>query len=182
MTLPENAPGTGPDTAPNPSHDSLPDDRWRSTHLGRLMGHALRRFDARVLHLMAHAVEVPLALSHLAARGQVGAAHIHITRHLSLRGSRLTDLAHSAGMTKQAMGDLVDQCEAWGLVERQPDPLDGRARLVVFTPTGLLWLEAFRSAVAQAEAEFREWVGAPVATVVALGLEAYANGDATAQP
>ncbi|MCU0932073.1 MAG: MarR family winged helix-turn-helix transcriptional regulator [Serpentinimonas sp.] len=146
------------------------------------MGHALRRFDARVLHLMAHAVEVPLALSHLAARGQVGAAHIHITRHLSLRGSRLTDLAHSAGMTKQAMGDLVDQCEAWGLVERQPDPLDGRARLVVFTPTGLLWLEAFRAAVAQAEAEFREWVGAPVATVVALGLEAYANGDATAQP
>ncbi len=182
MTAPENAPGTGPDTAPSPSHDSLPDDRWRSTHLGRLMGHALRRFDARVLHLMAHAVEVPLALSHLAARGQVGAAHIHITRHLSLRGSRLTDLAHSAGMTKQAMGDLVDQCEAWGLVERQPDPLDGRARLVVFTPTGLLWLEAFRAAVAQAEAEFREWVGAPVATVVALGLEAYANGDATAQP
>jgi hypothetical protein len=27
---------------------------------------------------------VPLALSNLAARGQVGAAHIHITRHLAL--------------------------------------------------------------------------------------------------
>ena len=53
------------------------DDRWRKAHLGRLLGEALRRFDARVLALMAHAVEVPLALSHLAARDQVGAAHIH---------------------------------------------------------------------------------------------------------
>ena len=37
------------------------DDRWRQTHLGRLMGSALRRFDARVLQLMARNVEVPLA-------------------------------------------------------------------------------------------------------------------------
>ena len=76
----------------------------------------MRRFDERVLDLMAHQPQVPLALSNLAARNQVSAAHIHITRHLSLQGSRLSDLAHSAGMTKQAMGDLVDQCEAWGLV------------------------------------------------------------------
>ena len=66
---------------------------------------------------------------------------------------------------------------AWGLVTRQPDPLDARARLIAFTPTGLDWLHAFRRAVAQAEAEFRAQVGEHVATVVALGLEAYANGD-----
>jgi DNA-binding MarR family transcriptional regulator len=157
-------------------HQAL-DDRWRLTHLGRLMGHALRRFDARVLDLMTHSAEAPLALSNLAGRGQVGAAIVHITRHLSLRGSRLTDLAHSAGMSKQAMGDLVDQCEAWGLVTRRPDPLDARARLITFTPTGLDWLQAFRRAVAQAEAEFRAQVGEHVATVVALGLEAYANSE-----
>ena len=98
---------------------------WRQIHLGRLLGHAMRRFDARVLHLMAHNVDVPLALSNLAARAQVSAAHIHITRHLSLQGSRLSELAESAGMTKQAMGDLVTQCEAWGLVQRTPDPQDG---------------------------------------------------------
>ena len=150
------------------------DDRWRQAHLGRLLGHAMRRFDERVLALMTHDAEVPLALSNLAARGQVGAAHIHITRHLALGGSRLTDLAASAGMSKQAMGDLVDQCVAWDLVKREPDPLDARARRIVFTPTGLLWLAAFRGAVAQAEAEFRTQVGQDVATVVALGLEAYA--------
>jgi DNA-binding MarR family transcriptional regulator len=105
----------------------------------------------------------------------VSAAHIHITRHLALAGSRLTELAASAGMTKQAMGDLVTQCEAWGLVTRAPDPLDARARLVRFTPTGLAWLQAFQGAVAQAEAEFRAAVGTEVATVVAIGLEAYAT-------
>ena len=154
---------------------SSPQD-WRQIHLGRLLGHAMRRFDARVLHLMAHNVDVPLALSNLAARAQVSAAHIHITRHLSLEGSRLIDLAASAGMSKQAMGDLVTQCEAWGLVQRMPDPQDARARRIVFTDTGLAWLHAFEQAVAQTEAEFKHEVGADIATVVSLGLEAYAGG------
>ena len=78
-------------------------------------------------------------------------------------------------MTKQAMGDLVNQCEAWGLVTREADPYDRRARQVVFTASGLLWLEAFERAVARAEGEFRDAVGIDVATVVALGLEAYAS-------
>ena len=163
----------------NPSAESTGDaapaneENWRLTHLGRLLGHALRRFDERVLALMASDIDVPLALSNLAARDQVGAAHIHITRHLAVGGSRLTDLAASAGMSKQAMADLVNQCEAWGLVRREADPLDKRARRVVFTDTGLLWLQAFRGAVRQAESEFRQAVGRDVATVVALGLEAY---------
>lgn len=158
-----------------PSNPTPTDDGWRQTHLGRLLGQASRRFDARVLQLMAQDPELPLALSNLAARGQVSAAHIHITRHLALRGSRLQELAAAAGMSKQAMGKLVDQCEAWGLVWREPDARDGRAKLVRFTPTGLAWLQAFRRAVAQAEAELRQAVGLEVATVIALGLEAYAS-------
>ena len=137
------------------------------------MGRALQRFDARVLQLMARDAVVPLALSNLAARDQVGAAHIQITRHLALGGSRLTELASSANMSKQAMGELVTQCEAWGLVTRQSDAHDKRAKKVMFTNDGLLWLGAFEQAVAQAETEFRAAVGYDVATVVSLGLEAY---------
>ena len=151
----------------------IPRRDTRQTHLGYLLGDALRRFDARVLALMAHNVDVPLALSNLAAREKIGAAHIHITRHLAREGSRLTDLARSAGMSKQAMGDLVTQCEAWGLVTRSADALDARARRVAFTATGLAWLQAFEDAVAQAESEFRSEVGPDVATVIALGLESY---------
>jgi DNA-binding MarR family transcriptional regulator len=155
--------------------NSVPaEDGWRQTHLGRLLGLSMRRFDERVLQLMASNVDVPLALSNLAARGQVSAAHIHITRHLSLQGSRLTELAELAGMSKQAMGQLLTQCEAWGLVRREPDPRDARAKQVVFTSDGLAWLRAFEQAVTQAEAELRQAVGDEVATVIALGLEAYA--------
>jgi DNA-binding MarR family transcriptional regulator len=78
-------------------------------------------------------------------------------------------------MSKQAMGDLVDQCEAWDLVKREADERDKRARVVRFTETGLAWLAAFEQAVAQADREFRAEVGGDVATVVALGLEAYAG-------
>ena len=153
----------------NPSNDA-----WRHSHLGFLMGRALQRFDARVLTLIAHNVDVPLGLSNLAARAQVGAAHIHITRHLPLQGARLTELAQRALMTKQAMGRLVDQCEAWGLVTRTPDARDARAIKVVFTATGLIWLKAFEDAVCEAEAELKQAVGAQVAAVISIGLEAYA--------
>lgn len=141
------------------------------------MGRALQLFDQRVLDLMTADVQAPLALSNLAARRQISAAHIHLIRHLPLAGARLTELARQADMTKQAMNDLIDQCVAWGLVERQPDPVDKRARRIVFTPLGLDWLHAFGRAVAKAEEEFQALVGKEVATVVALGLEAYAPGS-----
>lgn len=149
------------------------DEAWRQTHLGHLAALAQRRFDARVLAVMAHNDELALALSHLAARGRLGASHIQITRHLPLSGCRLTELAERAGITKQAMGKLVDQCATWDLVARRPDPRDTRAIQIVFTPTGRQWLDAYWQAVEQAELEFRTAVGAEVSTVVHLGLEAY---------
>ncbi|MDT7524104.1 MarR family winged helix-turn-helix transcriptional regulator [Rhodoferax sp. TBRC 17198] len=148
-------------------------DTWRSNHVGHWLRLALERFDARVLELMARHTAAPLSLANLAARGQVGAAHIHITRHLELQGSRLTDLATRAGMTKQAMTTLVNQCEAWGMVERTDDTSDARAKHIRFTATGLAWLQAYQDAVAQAQDELQQAVGPEVATVIHLGLEAY---------
>ncbi len=155
---------------------SAPHDGWRSTHTGRLLGEALRRFDGRVQTLMAHGELAPLQLANLAGRGKVSAAIVHVTRHLDLQGSRLTDLALCAGMSKQAMTTLVDECEAWGLVQRETDTRDARAKIVRFTPTGLQWLAAFEAAVTQAQEELVQEVGEQVAQVMALGLEAYARG------
>ena len=160
--------------APHPAAPA-PTPDFRATHLGHWLNLALLRFDARVLSLMASNVDVPLALSNLAARGRLSASHVHITRHLALEGSRLTELAQRANLSKQAMGKLVDQCEAWGLVTRLGDARDARARRVVFTRDGLTWLNAYRQAVSQAEDELRGAVGQEVATVIALGLEAYAT-------
>lgn len=160
---------------PQKNQSTPVDEAWRQTHLGRLMGHAMRKFDERVRSLMAHDDETPLALSNLAVRDKVGAAHIHITRHLSLQGDRMTDLAERAGMSKQAMLDVVDQCEAWGLVVRTADPHDRRAKCVQYTDAGREWHWAFQRAVQRAEAEFVEAVGDDVAMVTRLGLEAYGS-------
>ncbi len=154
-------------------HELPPDDGWRQTHLGRLLALALHRFDLRVLALMAHNELLALGLSNLAARGKLGASHTQITRHLPQAGCSLTELANRAGISKQAMGKLVDQCAAWDLVSRLPDPHDARSISVMFTATGSQWLKAYMQAVRQAEAEFRLAVGADVATVVHLGLEVY---------
>ena len=150
-----------------------PPDTWRYNHVGHWLRLPLERFDARVMALMARHPGVSLGLSNLAQRGQLTAAHWHISRHLPPEGARLTELAQRAGMRKQAMATLVAQCEAWGMVQREGDARDARARRVCFTPTGLAWLVAYRDSVAQAEAELRAAVGDEVATVVALGLEAY---------
>lgn len=154
----------------------LPQSSWRSTHTGCLLGEAVRRFDTRVQTLMAHSEQAPLQLANLVARGKVSAAIVHITRHLDLQGSRLTDLALAAGMSKQAMTNLVNECEAWGLVRREADSRDARAKVVRFTPVGMQWLGAFEAAVAQTQQELVQEVGEQVARVMTLGLEAYARG------
>jgi DNA-binding MarR family transcriptional regulator len=51
-------------------------------------------------------------------------------------GSRLTDLARGAQMSPQAMGELVDELEGLGYLERRPDPRDRRAKLIVLTASG----------------------------------------------
>jgi len=154
-------------------HRSPNTERWRETHLGRLLAKGLERFDARVLALMARNEELGLALANLAARGSLDASHVQITRHLPVDGCSLSALAARAGISKQAMGKLVDQSSAWDLVSRLPDRRDRRSVQVVFTASGVLWLNAYRQAVQQAEYEFSQSVGADVAAVVHLGLEAY---------
>ena len=76
-------------------------------------------------------------------------------------------------MSKQAMGELVDQCMELGLVDRVADPSDGRARIVMFTPAGLAWLDAFRDAVDVAEREMRAELGKTTMDAILRGLAVY---------
>jgi DNA-binding MarR family transcriptional regulator len=52
-------------------------------------------------------------------------------------GMRLTELARLAGMTKQSVGELVDDLVGLGYVERIPDPEDRRAKLICLTDRGI---------------------------------------------
>jgi len=51
-------------------------------------------------------------------------------------GSRLTDLAERAHMTKQSVGEVATELERRGYLERVPDPEDGRAKIIRLTERG----------------------------------------------
>jgi len=135
---------------------------WRHANVGRLLNNAVRRFEGRVLELMS-------AKGHAETR----IAHVSLTRNLDVEGTRLTELARRASMSKQAMGELVDQCIELGLVDRIADPSDGRARIVRFTRAGRIWLDAFRDAVDVAEREMRAELGKAAMDTILKGLAAY---------
>lgn len=123
-------------------------ETWRHFNVGRVLNNAVRRFEERVLQILEESGNTPARLS-----------HIGLTRNLDVGGTRITELARRAAMTKQAMAQLVTQCEEFGIVLRDPDPSDGRAKIIRFTPSGLEWLEGFHQAVTQAEQEMRSELG-----------------------
>ena len=65
------------------------------------------------------------------------AAHTALFPHIDLEGTRPSELARRVGVSKQAVGQLVDELAAFGVVERRPDPSDRRAVRVCFTERGL---------------------------------------------
>jgi DNA-binding MarR family transcriptional regulator len=140
-------------------------DQWRHDNVGRLLNNAVSRFEFRVLELMSQS-----------GHPQARISHISLTRNLDLTGTRVSQLARRAGMTKQAMGELVSQCAALRLVATSADPSDKRARIVRFTTEGRRWLEAFRQAVDQAEREMREQVGSMAMDVLRGALALYGEG------
>lgn len=87
-------------------------------------------------------------------------SHSAVFAQIRPEGSRLTALARGANMTPQAMGELVDELEALGYVERQPDPTDRRAKLIVLTPRGQECVAAGISTIEAIEERIDEVLGA----------------------
>lgn len=70
-------------------------------------------------------------------------------------GTRISDLARRAGVTKQSMAQATVSLEEKGLVHRLPDPSDARARLVVLTDDG--W-DALRFGRSVADGIHQRWM------------------------
>lgn len=99
-------------------------------------------------------------------------AHTALLPHITDAGVRQTELADKLGVTKQAIGPLVDDLEREGIVERIPDPADARAKLVRWTPKGRRALRHGIGVLAQLERELAEEVGARRLAALADTLEA----------
>jgi DNA-binding MarR family transcriptional regulator len=116
-------------------------------HPAVLMFIAGRHVETRVIDAVRGAgFDLTLAQARLAAR-------------IGEQGSRLTDLAEQAQITKQSAGFLVDQLERLGLVERVADPDDARARLVRFTDRGRQVVTVARKVEGQILREWRRHLG-----------------------
>ena len=74
-------------------------------------------------------------------------------------GTRLTELARRAHMTKQGMMLLVDELEERGYVRRVPDPEDARAKIVRLTARGRNYVAEARRAMAAVESRARRELG-----------------------
>jgi DNA-binding MarR family transcriptional regulator len=75
-------------------------------------------------------------------------------------GIRITDLAATAGMTTQALGEFVDWLEEAGFVASRRDEHDRRVRLVSRTGRGDAAAEAGARAIAAVERNWQEEIGA----------------------
>ena len=117
-------------------------------NLGLLCFYPHRALEARLFAALAAAGfdDITIAQGRIAAR-------------IGPRGTRLTDLAEQALVTKQTAGHLVDQLQRGGYVRRVPDPTDARARLVQMAERGLEVVAIARRVEAEVEAEWTAHLG-----------------------
>ena len=125
----------------------MTDPRQRQ-ELGILLFVANRALEQRAFDAVVAAgiTDITLAQARIAAR-------------IAPNGSRVSDLAEQARVTKQSASSLVEQLEKAEYVERVPDPTDGRARLVRLTPRLRRVAEAADAEVARVLAEWTDHIG-----------------------
>jgi DNA-binding MarR family transcriptional regulator len=125
--------------------------------------------------LLKHPFDVLLARLHeeLAAAGfpDIRPAHGYVFQYAEPGGSRLTDLARQAGLTKPTVLAAVDDLERLGYVERVPDPDDRRAKLVRLTARGADAAAEAGRIVAAIETDWAERLGPRRAQALRQALE-----------
>jgi|SRR5215217_5708606 len=119
-------------------------------HTGRLLRDAFARFERDLLDGLREARVADIRPTHNA-----------VLRYLDAdRGTRASTLAERAGLTRQALTQIVDDLERLGYVTRRPDPTDRRAKLVVYTDRGRRVFAAGREIIDRIERAFEDELGA----------------------
>ena len=117
-------------------------------NLGLLLFIPYRALETRVFERLAEA-----------GYDDITPAQARVFQRIGATGTRLTELAEQAQVTKQTAGFLVDQMERAGYVRRVPDPTDARARLVQIAERGAETIPIAAAVVAEVEAEWTTHLG-----------------------
>jgi DNA-binding MarR family transcriptional regulator len=134
--------------SPHPELSSL--DRIRHEHLGWLLGRADLLF----------AEGVTRAINERGFAG-IRLVHIALIRNVDENGTRISDIAKRAGMTKQATGQLVAEFVELGYIKLVPDPEDGRAKIARYTAKGKRLLVAIVASIEETETLVAKAIGVP---------------------
>jgi len=110
----------------------------------------------RVLRRFEHALQERL---HQDGFDDVTVAQTNVLRHLDSGGMRQSELAHDAGISKQAASQAVRALQQRDLVAVQRDPSDARARRVVYTERGQALIASAISHIRELEAEWEAELG-----------------------
>jgi DNA-binding MarR family transcriptional regulator len=129
-----------------PTSRDLPTDRLA---IGQLLVRSLRAFRTELF--------APAAA---AGYTDTREPHLQIFGNLGVDGVRLTDLAARAQLSLAATSELVNELQDLGYLERRPDPVDRRAKLIFPTGKGRQALADAGDQVAEIEAHWARLVGA----------------------
>ncbi len=83
-----------------------------------------------------------------------------VFQHIAPEGSRLSELAERAGVTRQSLAEQIAALERCGYIDRLPDPADRRARLITLTERGWEAVDAGLSIIAEIESAWAHDLGA----------------------
>ena len=107
---------------------------------------------------------------------ETGYSDIRVTHgcvfgNIDPEGSRLTDLAERAHMTKQSVGEVVTELGQLGYLERAPDPADGRAKIIRLTERGRAAQALGRELINEIEQDWADRFGAERIAALREALE-----------
>lgn len=156
----------GPTLAPamsrTPARASF--DDARRLGIGRLLLMARRDFASRLRARMIGA-------------GEPWHSSMMISSYLDSGGTRSGEIARRMGVSKQAVGRMVRDLEALGLLVQEPDPLDGRASRVCFTDEGLRYMRRMHRQIDAIERDYEALLGTVRFAAMREGLRVVAYGD-----
>ena len=107
---------------------------WRRLNTGRLLYECFELYNAALLGSLKTG-KFP----------GVRNTHLNLLRHLDAEGTRMSDLASRANLTKAAITGLVHACTNLDLVTVGQSTEDARARVVRFSPKGLELMHHIRT-------------------------------------
>lgn len=125
---------------------------------------------ATLMFVSYRAMDERVRLAMREAGYDVTVAQSRIAQRIAEEGTRLTELADRAQVTKQTASLLVAALEREGLVERVPDPADGRARLIRLSARGQEAAARAKEVVLGVEREWTEHLGPELSEQLREGL------------